>query len=46
VVRDPGHGFGRAARQCAMQKRYNTAQDRDGTSIAGQTKPFNVRFNR
>lgn len=46
VVSDPGHGFGRAAKSCANQKRYQTAQDRTGASTGGQTKPFRVRFRR
>jgi protein TonB len=46
VVQDPGHGFGREARKCAMRKRYATALDVDGTAIAGQTRPFRVRFQR
>jgi protein TonB len=46
VVQDPGQGFGREARKCAMRKRYQTAQDVDGNAIAGQTKPFRVHFTR
>ncbi len=46
ILSDPGHGFGRAAKSCANQKRYQTAQDREGHAIGGQTKPFRVRFRR
>lgn len=46
VVQDPGHGFGREARKCAMRKKYTTALDVDGNPIAGVTKPFRVKFER
>lgn len=46
VVQDPGHGFGREARKCAMRKRFTSALDVDGNPIAGQTKPFRVHFTR
>ena len=46
VVQDPGHGFGREARKCAMRKKYTTALDPDGNPVAGQTNPFRVRFER
>ncbi len=46
VMSDPGNGFGREARRCAMGKRYSTALDHDGNSIAGTTKPFRVHFSR
>ena len=46
VLSDPGNGFGRQARRCAMNKRYVTALDRDGTPIAGTTKPIRVHFSR
>jgi protein TonB len=46
VLSDPGNGFGREARRCAMNKRYATALDHDGTSIAGTTKAFRVHFSR
>jgi protein TonB len=46
VLSDPGHGFGREARRCAMNKRYATALDHDGTAIAGTTKAFRVHFSR
>jgi protein TonB len=46
VVRDPGRGFGPAARTCAMRQRYAPALDHDGTAVAGATRPFSVRFTR
>lgn len=46
VVQDPGHGFGREARKCAMRKRYSQGLDADGNPMTGTTKPFRVRFER
>jgi protein TonB len=46
VVSDPGHGFGRAARMCALTRRFTPALDKTGQAIAGSTPPFNVRFTR
>jgi periplasmic protein TonB len=46
VLADPGNGFGREARRCAMIKHYAVALDRDGNPIAGATKPFRVHFSR
>lgn len=46
VASDPGHGFGRAARMCALTRRFNTALDKTGQPVAGATAPFNVRFTR
>jgi protein TonB len=45
VIGDPGHGFGRAARQCAMQRRYTPANDRQGNPTLGSL-PINVTFKR
>ncbi len=46
VTSDPGHGFGREARLCAMRETYTTALDKDGTAILGQTKAFRIHFER
>ena len=46
VLQDPGHGFGREARKCAMRKKYSQGLDPDGNAIGGTTKPFRVRFER
>lgn len=45
VVQDPGFGFAREARSCALRQTYNAALDRDGKPIAA-TKKFRVRFER
>lgn len=46
VVSDPGHGFGKSARQCALSRRYTAALDRDGNATTGTTPPIKVRFTR
>jgi len=46
VVNDPGRGFGRAARQCALSKKFLPALDRSGAPILSTTPPFTVRFQR
>jgi protein TonB len=45
VVNDPGHGFGRAAKSCALARSYKPALDRSGTAIT-TTATINVHFNR
>jgi protein TonB len=45
VVVDPGHGFGRAARICALGWRGTPALNRAGEPIV-QTIPVNVHFRR
>jgi protein TonB len=45
VVRDPGHGFGSAARRCALTKRWVAALDRTGTPVASSVTVA-VRFVR
>jgi protein TonB len=46
VISDPGHGFGRAARECALKQRYTPALDRQGHPVAATTPPINVKFTR
>lgn len=46
VLRDPGEGFGAAARACALAQRFQPALDRDGHAVSGTTRPFTVRFTR
>ncbi len=46
VLNDPGFGFGRVARQCALRKSYNAGLDRAGNAITTTTPPFTVRFVR
>jgi periplasmic protein TonB len=45
VVADPGNGFGREARRCAMSKHFPAALDHDGTPIVGSFKA-KVHFSR
>ena len=45
ILRDPGHGFGQAARACALRRRYNAALDKSGSPMA-TTLVLNVRFDR
>jgi protein TonB len=46
ILSDPGHGFAREARQCAMRERYNAALDHEGNPIGGLTKAFRIHFER
>ena len=46
VMSDPGHGFGRSARLCALSKRYTAALDREGNPMVGTTPPIRVTFTR
>jgi protein TonB len=46
VLNDPGFGFGRAARGCAMREKYTPALDREGAPVGGQTKAFRIHFSR
>ena len=46
VLRDPGNGFGQAARTCAFRKPFTTALDSSGTAIIMSTPPFTIRFHR
>ena len=46
AISDSGHGFGRRAERCAMQKSYEVSLDKMGQAIAGPTAPFTVRFTR
>ena len=46
VIRDTGHGFAAAARNCAMQQSYNVALDRAGKPTVATTPPIVVRFTR
>ena len=46
VMSDPGHGFGRAARTCALSRRFTPALDRNGEPTSGTTPPIKVRFTR
>jgi periplasmic protein TonB len=46
MLRDPGHGFGSAAVQCAMSQRYHVALDKSGAPVQATTPPIIVRFSR
>ena len=46
IVFDPGHGFGRVAKSCAMKQHFDAGLDHDGHPITATTRPFAVRFNR
>ncbi len=46
VLQDPGNGFARQAKTCAMRQRFQPALDRSGNPVAGSTKPFRVHFSR
>ncbi len=46
VLNDPGFGFGRAARTCALRERFSPSLDKAGQPTQGQTTPFNIRFSR
>jgi protein TonB len=46
VLKDPGHGFGRMAYQCAQRESYNAAYDHAGNAIEAETKPIRVHFQR
>lgn len=45
VARDPGHGFAREARRCALSKRWAAGLDRAGQPT-NSTTAVNVRFDR
>jgi protein TonB len=45
IMRDPGMGFGREAKRCALSKRWAPAWDVNGAAIDGVTD-VNVRFDR
>jgi protein TonB len=46
VIEDPGFGFGRAARQCALGTRFDPARDPAGDRIAALSPPIRVHFFR
>lgn len=46
VVEDPGYGFGRAARICALARRFNPGLDKTGQATTSVTPPIRVRFTR
>jgi protein TonB len=46
IMSDPGHGFGRLARSCAMRMTYQVGYDKAGNPVVKTTRPFPVRFTR
>lgn len=46
VTKDPGHGFGAAAAECARRARFSAARDAAGARIPAVTPPIRVRFTR
>ncbi len=46
VLDDPGFGFGRAARQCALGTRFEPARDPTGAPVAALSPPIRVHFFR
>jgi periplasmic protein TonB len=47
VLADPGFGFGRAARDCALASRaFTPALDASGTPVAAMSPPIRVHFYR
>ena len=46
VIKDPGNGFGREARRCALTRRYEPARNRDGHPVLGTTPQVNITFQR
>jgi protein TonB len=46
VLSDPGYGFGRIAKRCAMRFKYPVGLDKMGNPTATATRPFMVRFTR
>jgi protein TonB len=45
VTAEPGYGFGRAAKRCAMNKRWDPGLDASGR-VVDATAVVNVRFVR
>lgn len=45
VWSDPGHGFGRESKRCALREKYDTALNVDGTPVPGVWRA-RVRFTR
>jgi protein TonB len=46
ILRDPGYGFGAAARRCAYTKSYRPARDEQCRPIASTTPTIRVLFRR
>jgi len=46
IVEDPGFGFGRQARECALETRFGAALNAAGDPVAAQSPPIRVHFYR
>jgi protein TonB len=46
ILRDPGFGFGAAARLCALRTRFDPARDGTGQPIIARSPPIRVHFFR
>jgi protein TonB len=46
VLNDPGYGFGRIARNCAMRFTYPPGLDKFGNAAPRATRPFAITFTR
>jgi periplasmic protein TonB len=46
ILKDPGFGFGRLAKSCALRMRYNVGLDAEGRPMTKTTPPFPVHFTR
>lgn len=46
VIADPGNGFGREARKCALTRRYEPALDHEGRPVLGTIPQVNITFQR
>jgi protein TonB len=44
VVSDPGHGFARVVKSCALKQHLSPALDRNGHPTQATTEPFRVNF--
>jgi protein TonB len=46
VLSDPGHGFAREVKKCAMRFRFEVGLDKWGQPTESTTPPFRVKFER
>src|SRR5690606_38821441 len=46
VVSDPGFGFGRLAKSCAMRRRWIPGLDAHGRPVTKTSPPVRIRFSR
>lgn len=46
VANDPGNGFGRQARMCALGRKYSAGLDRTGSPTTTVTPPIRITFSR